>query len=198
MSAILCNYNHSERSSRFILPLPVGSQSHLKSPNHSHMDNVVFDRRKVVCSRRPSEAFPHPVAFWCQKNSSPACCQVLMILQLERERSSKVFRYRHALQRGWHHRALQSERSRSALQGHGSDQAKAIGALRSDLRPRRFTSGQGLHHYVRSLLASTLDLWPKLQSSREPISGLGVTISGRTHPHSPAIRPRSRPPINGL
>ena len=51
MSAILCNYNHSEGSSRFILPLPVGSQTHLKSPNHSHLDNVVFDRRKVVRSR---------------------------------------------------------------------------------------------------------------------------------------------------
>ena len=133
MSAILCNYNHSERSSRFILHLPVGSQTHLKSPNHSHLDNVIFDQRKVVRSRRPSEAFPHPVAFWCQKDSSSAHCQVLAILQLEGERSSKVLRYRRALQHGWHRCALQSELSRSALQSHSSDQAKAVVAPRSDL-----------------------------------------------------------------
>ena len=140
---------------------------------------------------RPFQAFPHPVAFWCQKDSSSAHCQVLAILQLEGERSSKVLRYRRALQRGWHHRVLQSERSRSALQSHGLDQAKAVGAPCSDLRPRHFTSGQGLHHYVRSLPASTSDLWPKLQSSREPVSGLDVTIYGWS---PPAIRPRSRPP----
>jgi len=191
VTTIILNDHHA----RFILPLPVGSQTHLKSPNHSHLDNVIFDQRKVVRSRRPSEAFPHPVAFWCQKDSSSAHCQVLAILQLEGERSSKVLRYRRALQRGWHHRVLQSERSRSALQSHGSDQAKAVGAPCSDLRPRHFTSGQGLHHYVRSLPASTSDLWPKLQSSRESVSGLDVTISGRI---PPAIRPRSRPPINGL
>ena len=54
---------------------------------------------------------------------------------------------------------------------------------------------RSLHHYVHSLPASTSDLRPKLQSSREPVSGLDVTISGRI---PPAIRPRSRPPINGL
>ena len=124
MSAILCNYNHSERSSRFILPLPVGSQSHLISPNHSHMDNVVFDRRKVVCSRRPSEAFPHPVAFWLQKDSSSAHCQVLAILQLKGERSSKVLRYRRALQRGWHRHALQSEPECTPKSRFGSGQSR--------------------------------------------------------------------------
>ena len=172
VTTIILNDHHT----RFILPLLVGSQTHLKSPNHSHLDNVIFDQRKVVRSRRPSEAFPHPVAFWCQKDSSSAHCQVLAILQLEGERSSKVLRYRRDVHSnadgiivyskanglGVHSKVTVRIRPKPSAP-HAvifdldtSHPAKASITMYVRCRPPHRTSGQSYNRHVNPYPASTL------------------------------------------